>query len=241
MTSPDGVTWTIRTSAADNDWRAVCWAPEIGLFCAVAATGTGNRVMTSPDGVTWTIRTSAADNVWSSVFWAPELGLFCSVASTGVGNRVACSLPAYPVVYSSTNGVYYPSVGTTASAANAFLNSASVPANQLLRSTSSLRYKTDIENLDPARADAVLQMRPVWYRSLADADRKDWSWYGLIAEEVAAIEPRLVHYAPDADGNLIPDGVQYDRLAVLLLDVIKRQRAKLTELQEAVARLSGNP
>ena len=44
MTSPDGVTWTIRTSAADNDWRSVTYGN--GVFVAVAITGTGNRVMT---------------------------------------------------------------------------------------------------------------------------------------------------------------------------------------------------
>jgi hypothetical protein len=45
MTSPDGITWTIRTSAADNDWRDVTYGN--GLFVAVAYSGTGNRVMTS--------------------------------------------------------------------------------------------------------------------------------------------------------------------------------------------------
>ena len=40
--------WTIRTSAADNEWRSVCWSPELGLFVAVSTNGTGNRVMTSP-------------------------------------------------------------------------------------------------------------------------------------------------------------------------------------------------
>jgi hypothetical protein len=42
---------------------------------------------------------------------------------------------------------YFPSIGTTASAANAFLNSASSPANELLRSTSSRQYKREIEDL----------------------------------------------------------------------------------------------
>jgi len=84
--------WTIRTSAVDNDWLSVCWSPELGLFCAVASTGTGNRVMTSPDGITWTIRTSAADNEWYFVCWSPELGLFCAVADSGTGNRVMTSL-----------------------------------------------------------------------------------------------------------------------------------------------------
>jgi hypothetical protein len=45
MTSPDGITWTIRTPAADNNWRSVTYGN--GLFVAVASSGTGNRVMTS--------------------------------------------------------------------------------------------------------------------------------------------------------------------------------------------------
>ena len=38
-------TWTSRTSAADNQWFGVTYGN--GLFVAVAASGTGNRVMTS--------------------------------------------------------------------------------------------------------------------------------------------------------------------------------------------------
>ena len=39
--------WTTRTSAADNQWRSIAWSPALGLFAAVANSGTGNRVMTS--------------------------------------------------------------------------------------------------------------------------------------------------------------------------------------------------
>jgi predicted RecA/RadA family phage recombinase len=87
MTSPDGINWTIRTSAADNDWRAVTYGN--GLFVAVARTGTGNRVMTSPDGINWTIRTSAADNDWRALTYGN--GLFVAVAASGIGNRVMTS------------------------------------------------------------------------------------------------------------------------------------------------------
>ena len=90
MTSPNGVTWTARASAADNQWQAVCWSPERALFVAVATTGT-NRVMTSPDGITWTTRTAAADNQWYSVSWAPGCGLFLAVADTGTGNQIMTS------------------------------------------------------------------------------------------------------------------------------------------------------
>lgn len=73
----------------------------------------------------------------------------------------------------------------------------------------------------------------MWYRSLSDADRKEWSFYGLIAEEVAEVDPRLVSYLKTPDG-LVPDGVQYDRLGVLMLDVLKRQKSKLGQLAERV-------
>jgi hypothetical protein len=86
-----GATWLSSTSAADNNWSGLCWAPELGLFVSVGASGTGNRVMTSPDGITWTVRTSAADNNWRSVCWSPELGLLVAVADSGTGDRVMTS------------------------------------------------------------------------------------------------------------------------------------------------------
>lgn len=163
--------------------------------------------------------------------------------------------------------VTFPRVGTTAAAANAYLDAGN--GNRLLRSTSSARYKTGVEDMDAARADAfVQQARPVWYRSTAPADRPDWSWYGLIAEELAEIDPRLVFWAyPDDaydevvveravemvadDGSvvveamqetvrtlkpgakLVPDGVQYDRLTVLLLSVVQRLEARVKALEDA--------
>lgn len=51
-------TWVSRTSAADNTWNSICWSPSLKLFCAVAGSGTENRVMTSPDGINWTTRTT---------------------------------------------------------------------------------------------------------------------------------------------------------------------------------------
>jgi hypothetical protein len=103
MTSPDGITWTSRTSAADNDWYGVTYGN--GVFVAVSDSGTGNRVMTSPDGITWTSRTSAADNSWHSVAYGG--GLFVAVSWTGTGNRVM------------TSSVVGSTAGTAAAAANA--------------------------------------------------------------------------------------------------------------------------
>jgi hypothetical protein len=97
----------------------------------------------------------------------------------------------------------FPNITTTASAANAFLDSAD--SNRLYRSTSSSVYKKNVESLDATAADKILDLRPVWYRSKCQNDRKDWSWYGLIAEEVAQIDPRFVHYGYQEDAYELVD------------------------------------
>jgi hypothetical protein len=86
MTSPDGITWTARSSAADNSWREVTYGN--GLFVAVAITGRRDRVMSSPNGIDWTSRTTN-DNIWNSVTYGNSV--FVAVASSGTGNRVMTS------------------------------------------------------------------------------------------------------------------------------------------------------
>jgi hypothetical protein len=88
------VTWTSRTSAADNYWTSVAYGN--GVFVAVACgiysacdSAIGDYIMTSPDGITWTSRTDPANNSWNSVTYGN--GLFVAVASSGSGNRVMTS------------------------------------------------------------------------------------------------------------------------------------------------------
>ena len=69
-----GTTWTIRTSAANNEWNSVTYGN--GLFVAVASGLNG--VMTSPDGITWTSQTSAGSSIWSAVTYGN--GLFVAVS-----------------------------------------------------------------------------------------------------------------------------------------------------------------
>jgi hypothetical protein len=144
---------------------------------------------------------------------------------------------------------------TTASAANVFVAS----GGQMSRSTSSIQYKTNVEDLAELNSANIYNMRPVWYRSTCTNDNKNWSWYGLIAEEVADLDPRLVHwgYANDQydityiendgqkeevktlkeDAVLQPEGVQYDRLTVLLIQEMKVLKAEMRELKVKVAAL----
>jgi len=57
LTSPDGTTWTARTSGTSNILNGVTYGN--GTFVAVGDNGT---ILTSPDGASWTPRTSGTSN-----------------------------------------------------------------------------------------------------------------------------------------------------------------------------------
>jgi hypothetical protein len=135
---------------------------------------------------------------------------------------------------------------TAAASANMHVDSNGI----FYRATSSAKYKTDIETLEDQYADALLNVRPVWYRSTTGNEPTDWSWYGFIAEEVAEIDPRLVHWktvegVPNEKGQIeyteletpVAEGVQYERFVPHLLNLIKRQQQAIEELQVEVAAL----
>jgi len=136
---------------------------------------------------------------------------------------------------------------TTADAANMFVSA----SGQFYRSTSSLKYKTDIETLQDSYADAILNVRPVWYRSTCNDDCPEHSYWGFIAEEVAQIDKRLVQWKTteityDENGSAVetscdpePDGVAYERFVPHLLNLIKRQKEAIEALETRVAQLEG--
>ena len=149
-------------------------------------------------------------------------------------------------------GVYN---STTGSAANVYVATNGVVS----RSTSSGKYKRDVTTMTSADAHKVLDLRPVKFRNLEGTGViENWTHYGLIAEEVAAIDPRLVHWGPaldntepkDEQGHLIadeyplesltePEGVQYDRLVPHIITLLQEQAAQIEELQRLVD-ASGN-
>jgi hypothetical protein len=95
------------------------------------------------------------------------------------------------------------------------------------RHTSSIRFKTDVETLDNDTADNILNLRPVTYKSLGIADNPESTYLGFVAEEVEGVEPRLVSYSLDGQA----DGVQYERVIPALVNVIKRQEARIAALE----------
>ncbi len=117
------------------------------------------------------------------------------------------------------------------------------------RSVSSIKYKKDVETLQDSYADALLNVRPVWYKSKCTSDNPDWGHWGFIAEELAEIDPRLVIWKTaelSYDEQGVPvktacepeaEGVQYDRFVPHLLNLIKRQQTAIETLETKVAAL----
>jgi Chaperone of endosialidase len=132
--------------------------------------------------------------------------------------------------------IKFPALGTTAVAANATLNA--VGSNDLLRSTSSMRYKTDIADLLDSDLLALDQVRLVRYRSASPADDPVRIHYGMLAEDVAAINPILTTTTKlRITSNVeidVPDWVQYERFIPLLIEQGRRDRARVKALEAAV-------
>ena len=121
----------------------------------------------------------------------------------------------------------FPAVATTASAANAYIAGS---GNTILQSTSSAKYKTDIRDLDDT--STLDALRPVLYKSNPETvpgDDPTLDHYGFIAEDIDKVDPKLVEYKEDEAGEKIPNGVQYDRITVLLVKRIHELEARLAK------------
>lgn len=148
--------------------------------------------------------------------------------------------------WTMAGAVSYPSLGTTASAANAFLDNAA--SNNLLRSTSARKYKTDIQPISLEDARAVLVLIPSTFKSLADADDKTKRFVGMIADDAVGKLDALVTYTrpkvgENDDGSPIlgaseVDGFSYDRLPVYMLRVMQDQQERIEALEAKIAALS---
>jgi hypothetical protein len=121
---------------------------------------------------------------------------------------------------------------TTASAANVFINSAGF----LHRSTSSLKYKTEVQDATHGLAE-VMALRPVTYKSNrpdVSGQIPDVVYGGLIAEEVHdAGLTEFVQYAEDGS----PDALAYGNMVSLCIKAIQEQQAIIEALEARVASL----
>src|SRR6266446_1457471 len=93
---------------------------------------------------------------------------------------------------------------------------------------SSRRFKHDIQPMDKA-SEAILALKPVTFKY--NADKNGRTQYGLIAEEVATVNPDLV--VQHKDGEI--STVRYEQVNAMLLNEFLKEHKKVQSLETTVA------
>jgi len=127
----------------------------------------------------------------------------------------------------TTGGAANPYGNTTATGANAVFAADGV----FYRSTSALKYKQDIRDIELID---IAKFRPIRYKSKCNGDDQTLDHFGIVADEVdqAGIK-ELVSYG--IDGQV--EGFQYERLTVVLLKAVQEQQALITTLTARITAL----
>jgi hypothetical protein len=96
---------------------------------------------------------------------------------------------------------------------------------------SSRRYKYDIKPMDKV-SEGILALKPVTFRVKKEVDTSGLPGFGLIAEDVEAVNPDLVYH--DEQGR--PESVRYDAVNALLLNEFLKEHRKNEEQEATIAR-----
>ena len=99
---------------------------------------------------------------------------------------------------------------------------------QLGVAPSSARFKDEIKPMDQA-SEAVLALKPVTFHY--KSDKSGTPQFGLIAEEVAQVNPDLV--VRDENGEIYT--VRYDAVNAMLLNEFVKEHGKVEKLEAAIA------
>ena len=151
------------------------------------------------------------------------------LAGTGVAtanNVIAIGIPGFDVSNTTWIGNIY---GTTTVSATTLPVVVS-DGGQLGTAPSSRRFKKKIKPMDSA-SQAILALKPVTFRYKSDTTNTPQ--FGLIAEEVAAVNADLV--VRDKDGK--PYSVRYDQVNAMLLNEFLKARNAFVEEQQKLKKL----
>ena len=131
-----------------------------------------------------------------------------------------------------TTGGYYKIRGLTTGGGDVDVEIVTGQTSQwyLRRASSSARYKENIENID-IDTSKILDLVPriFTWKEIPDVGEELWNkkGFGLIAEEVYDILPELV----SLDENNAPLSVKYKMIGVLLLEEVKKLKARIEVLE----------
>src|SRR6478735_5117258 len=122
-------------------------------------------------------------------------------------------------------------IGSTAQANGVFVTVGA--GGKLGFQVSSRRYKDDIKTMDKA-SEALFALKPVSFRYKREIDPARSPDFGLIAEDVATVNPDLV--ARDEEGEIVT--VRYQAVNAMLLNEFLKEHRKVVEQQATITQLA---
>jgi hypothetical protein len=123
-------------------------------------------------------------------------------------------------------------IGNTAQSSGVFLTVEFVGGTKLGYVVSSRRYKEDIKPMEKA-SESLFALTPVTFRYKKDMDPSGTQQYGLIAEDVAKVNPDLV--VNDQQGK--PATLRFLNIQAMMLNEFLKEHKKVEEQQATIAQL----
>jgi hypothetical protein len=111
---------------------------------------------------------------------------------------------------------------------------------QFIRTTSSARYKDDIQAVTyPYQDILALQPKTFKLKDEVETETEPRTYGGLIAEEVDQIDSLkvFVNYKTLEDGSKIPDGIAYGEMVSALVSAIQQQDTMIKSLESRITQL----
>jgi hypothetical protein len=156
------------------------------------------------------------------------LGFQAGFSITGSGN--VCLGQNIFGLAGESNVTRIRNIGSTAQANGVFVTVGA--GGKLGFQVSSRRYKDDIKPMDKA-SEALFALKPVSFRYKQEIDPARSPDFGLIAEDVATVNPDLV--ARDEEGKIVT--VRYQAVNTMLLNEFLKEHRKVEEQEKTIAEL----
>jgi uncharacterized coiled-coil protein SlyX len=162
------------------------------------------------------------------------LGNQAGINETSVSNVLCIQSPGDGTAFTTPNRTYIGNIRGVTVGNGDGINVIVDSDGQLGTTNSSRRFKKDVKPMDQT-SETILALKPVTfhYKNQDTKKAENTPQFGLIAEDVAEVNPDLV--VRDADGK--PFTVRYDAVNAMLLNEFLKEHKKVEEQQASIADL----
>jgi Chaperone of endosialidase len=176
---------------------------------------------------------SGAHALFSNTTGSSNVGVGFEAGFNITGSGNICIGEGILGVAGENNVTRVGNIGSTAQASGVFVTVGA--GGKLGFQVSSRRYKEDIKPMDKA-SEALFALKPVSFHYKQEIDPARSADFGLIAEDVAIVNPDLV--ARDEEGKIIT--IRYQAVNAMLLNEFLKEHQKVEDQQRKLQQQESN-